>query len=143
MECSIWGEHEIDYVLFYTIPSKKNLTIKPNPDEIDAIKWVSQTQLLSMMDDPKLLFSPWFRIIVNKWVLGNKNTGKRGWWDDLPTTMNTDTFVDVVNVLRFDPPNEHMGGGGDAGPMFGGDGENSGSDHKSSDESHELVGDST
>jgi len=114
---SPWGEHEIDYVLFLTIPSKNAITLNPHPDEVDDTKWVTQSQLLSMFDDKKLLFSPWFRIIVNKWVIGT-NEGKKGWWDDLTVTMTTDTFCDYTTVHRFDPPAEHMGGGGDAGAMM-------------------------
>ena len=99
-----------------------------------------------MMDDPELLFSPWFRIIVQKWVLGGTagtgtasgNSSKKGWWDDLNLTMNTDTFVDVENVHCFDPPTEHMGGGGDAGPLFGNDPAGDGFDTE-----EQLVGDAS
>lgn len=124
---SPWGEHEIDYVLFITIPSKDGLTLKPHPDEVDDVKWVTQSQLLEMFDDPDLLFSPWFRIITNRWMIGggggDSNGGKKkgGWWDDLERTMKTDDFCDYGTIHRFDPPAEHMGGGGDAGPMFDGD----------------------
>jgi hypothetical protein len=41
-----------------------------------------------------------------------------GWWDDLDRTMNTDDYCDHVAIHRFDPPLEHMGGAGDAGPLF-------------------------
>ena len=117
---SPWGEHEIDYVLFITIPSKDVLTLKPHPDEVDDVKWVTQSQLLTMFDDDSLLFSPWFRLITKKWMIGGKNAngGKGGWWDDLDRTMNTNDFCDYETIHRFDPPDEHMGGGGDAGPMF-------------------------
>lgn len=110
---SPWGEHEIDYVLFFTVPSKDMLTIKGHPDEVDDVKWVTQTQLVSMMEDPNLLFSPWFRLIVNKWVLSTD-----GWWSQLKKTMETDVHCDFQNIHCFDPPKEHMGGGGDAGPLF-------------------------
>ena len=55
------------------------------------------------------LWSPWFRLIVNKWLLP---TG--GWWDDLNVTMTTDKFCDYSNVHKFDPPQEHVGGAGNA-----------------------------
>jgi len=116
---SPWGEHEIDYVLFFTVPTKDALTIRPRPDEVDDVKWVTKSKLVSMMNDPKLLFSPWFRIIVAKWAL---NDG--GWWDNLKETMETDKQCDYVNIHPFDPPVEHMGGLGNAGPMFGKDGDN-------------------
>lgn len=110
---SPWGEHEIDYVLFYTVPNKSVLTIKPHPEEIDDIKWVTQEKLHEMMNDSSLLFSPWFRIIVNKWV-----TSENGWWQDLKVTMETDKFCDYGSIHRFDPPAEHMGGAGNAKAKF-------------------------
>ena len=109
---SPWGEHEIDYVLFYTVPSKSDLTIKGHPDEVDDVKWVTKEVLLEMMADKNLLFSPWFRLICKKWVFDH-------WWKDLKTTMTTDEQVDLVNIHRFDPPTEHFGGGGKAGPLVG------------------------
>jgi len=110
---SIWGEHEIDYVLFYTVSSKDELTIKGHPDEVDAVKWVTKSELISMMADENLLFSPWFRLICNKWVLPCG-----GWWSQLKETMETDLHCDYKTIHCFDPPEEHMGGSGDAGPLF-------------------------
>mmetsp|Transcript_10817 Transcript_10817/g.15252 ORF Transcript_10817/g.15252 Transcript_10817/m.15252 type:complete len:664 (+) Transcript_10817:523-2514(+) len=110
---SPWGEHEIDYVLFFVVPSKNDITVTPNPEEVDAVKWVTKSKLLSMMADTNLLFSPWFRIIVKKWMLC-----EGGWWEDLKNTMETSVHCDYKSILRFDPPDEHMGGKGKAGPMF-------------------------
>uniref|UniRef100_A0A7S2PF74 Nudix hydrolase domain-containing protein n=1 Tax=Skeletonema marinoi TaxID=267567 RepID=A0A7S2PF74_9STRA len=117
-EKSPWGEHEIDYVLFITVPSKDSITLKPHPDEVDDVCWVTQSKLLEMFADDDLLFSPWFRLIANRWMIGGGENGKGGWWDDLDRTMNTDDFCDYENIHRFDPPTEHLGGGGDAGPWL-------------------------
>jgi len=111
--CSPWGEHEIDYVLFYTIPNKDSLTLKPHPDEVDAIQWVSQERLNTMFADTSLLFSPWFRLIVQKWFLG-----PTGWWTNWKDCMTTDKYNDYTTIHRFDPPKEHLGGAGKAGPLF-------------------------
>ena len=92
--CSPWGEHEIDYVLFVVIPNKKAITLKPHPDEVDECKWVSPQELEKMMADPKLLFSPWFRIICKKWLV---NT----WWKDLEETMQTDKPARLTNDIVF------------------------------------------
>lgn len=129
-EKSPWGEHEIDYMLFVTIPSKSKLTLNPHPDEVDDVSWVTQSQLLEMFDDDTLLFSPWFRLIAKKWMIGGKtnNIGgitdsqnsEDGWWDDLDRTMDTNDFCDYETIHRFDPPDVHLGGAGDAGPLFDG-----------------------
>ncbi len=108
-----WGEHEIDYVLFFTVPNKSMLTIKPHPEEVDDYKWVTKEKLKEMMGDSSLLFSPWFRIINKRWL-----SSENGWWKDLDVTMTTDKFCDYETIHRFDPPKEHMGGGGNAKAKF-------------------------
>lgn len=99
---SPWGEHEIDYVLFFSVKDKAALTIKPHPDEVDACRWVTRRGLMDMMEDKKLLFSPWFRLICKKWLLDS-------WWKDLNETMTTDKYCDFVKIYRFDPPKEVRG----------------------------------
>jgi isopentenyl-diphosphate delta-isomerase type 1 len=111
---SPWGEHEIDYVLFFCVKNKADLTVNPHPDEVDEAKWVSPLVLQDMMADQKLLFSPWFRLICQKWLL-------HIWWKDLQITMTTDKCCDYDHIHEFDPPTEHLGGGGNAGPLFGGE----------------------
>lgn len=108
---SPWGEHEIDYVLFVVVPNKSALTLTPHPDEVDDVKWVSKQVLQEMMSDDSLLFSPWFRIITKKWLMGL-------WWDNLEETMTTQKHVDCTTIHEFDPPAEHLGGSGKAGPLF-------------------------
>jgi len=108
---SPWGEHEIDYVLFILV-DKKTLPVKPHPEEVDDVMWVSKEKLIAEMKVG--LWSPWFRLIVNRWLIPDG-----GWWDNLKTTMETDEFCDYDVIHRFDPPEEHMGGGGDAGPYLG------------------------
>jgi hypothetical protein len=118
---SPWGEHEIDYVLFITIPDAKNkVTVVPHPDEVDAVQWVTKSQLMEAMKEEEdatkpRLWSPWFRIIVNRWCLTKDGNG---WWDNLHQTMTTNIHCDYTCVHRFDPPNEHMGGKGKAGPWL-------------------------
>ena len=128
----VHGANEIDYILFITIPNKSQITLNPHPDEVDDIKWVTQSQLLDMFNDKKLLFSPWFRIIAQRWMIGSNNTknqvdseriggddgGEEGWWDDLDRTMSTTDFCDYDTIHRFDPPDEHMGGAGNASSLF-------------------------
>jgi isopentenyl-diphosphate delta-isomerase type 1 len=105
---SPWGEHEVDYILFV----KKNVTLKPNTEEVCDTKYVTLSELQSMMEPSSgLLWSPWFRIIAEQFLVH--------WWKDLDATLTTDKFVDYATIHRFDPTEEHMGGAGKAGPYLG------------------------
>ncbi|KAF5833135.1 NUDIX hydrolase domain-like protein [Dunaliella salina] len=67
-----WGEHEVDYVLFIRAP----VTLSPNAEEVDGVRYVTPKELQEMMDPSSgLLWSPWFRIIAEKWL--------QTWWADL------------------------------------------------------------
>jgi isopentenyl-diphosphate delta-isomerase len=106
---SPWGEHEIDYVLFACIDSADAIKLNPNDDEVDGCKWVSIDELKTMFDDKSLLFSPWFRIICEKWLWN--------WWADLDGSMSG-KYDDYKTIYEFDPPVEHLGGAGSAQPLF-------------------------
>ena len=104
---SPWGEHEIDYVLFI----KADVKCAPNPEEVGGIQYVTLPELKAMMEPSSgLTWSPWFRIIVERFL--------EPWWKDLDTTLNTDKMVDAKTIHRFDPPELHMGGEGNAGPFL-------------------------
>jgi farnesyl-diphosphate farnesyltransferase len=108
---SEWGEHEVDYILFLQVHSS-SLSIKPNPDEVDAIQYVTLPELQRLMHPSSgLLWSPWFKIIAERFL--------PQWWADLSTTLTTNTYFDPKTIHKFDPPKEHMGGGGNAGPYLG------------------------
>jgi len=82
-----WGEHEIDYILFI----KANVTVAPNPEEVGDFKYVTLPELkLMMAPDSGLKWSPWFRIIVDRFL--------DEWWADLDTTLSTDKFLDVTSI---------------------------------------------
>lgn len=85
-----WGEHEVDYILFFS----GDVDVQPNPEEIRDHKYVTHRELIEMMDPSSgLKWSPWFRIIVQKW-LGQ-------WWGDLPGVFGTDKYVDVSTIHRL------------------------------------------
>ena len=114
---SPWGEHEIDYVLFFTVQDKDLLTIQPHLDEVEDCRWVTQGILGEMMNDLSLLFSPWFRIIYQRWLATGSTTGA-DWWKDLKVTTGTDKLCDYRTIHRFDPSVEYMGGAGNAKAMY-------------------------
>jgi len=66
-----WGEHEIDYILFFT----GDVTVQANPNEIRDQKYVSKAELQAMFDDPANSFTPWFKLIARDFLFG--------WWDEL------------------------------------------------------------
>ena len=105
---SPWGEHEVDYILFM----QANVKCIPNPDEVKAVQYVSLEELRTqMLPSSGLLWSPWFRIIVENFL--------PHWWNNLSDTLNTDKYVDVKSIHKFDPTTEHMGGAGEAGAWLG------------------------
>jgi len=101
---SPFGEHEIDYILFI----QADVDVKPNPEEVSDFRYVSLDELREMMaPDSGLLWSPWFRIITERF-LGN-------WWNDLKETLGTSRHVDVDSIHRFECSSEYLGGAGNAG----------------------------
>lgn len=76
-----WGEHEIDYILFV----KANPTLKVVPNEVKATRWVSQDGLKAMMNDPELIFTPWFRLICEEALFP--------WWDRLDNLPEGDDQI--------------------------------------------------
>ena len=105
---SKWGEHEIDYILFIKADTK----VKLNPEEVSEVKYVTFSELMTMMRPQSgLLWSPWFRIIAEQFLVH--------WMADLNATLTTNKYVDVATIHRFDPYPEHMGGAGGAGKWLG------------------------
>ncbi|KAF2209138.1 hypothetical protein CERZMDRAFT_114097 [Cercospora zeae-maydis SCOH1-5] len=67
----IWGEHEIDYILFL----QADVTIKANANEVRDWKYVTMHELRTMLDGDGALnqFTPWFRLICRDALFQ--------WWD--------------------------------------------------------------
>lgn len=87
---SPWGEHEMDYILISRMPRAK-VVLNLNADEVQDTKYVTREELQKMMHpDSGLLWSPWFRIIAEKFL--------DIWWRDLDKTLHTDLHVDVDHI---------------------------------------------
>lgn len=100
-----FGEHEIDYILFGQGDIGE---LRPNPEEVQDYRYVTQAELQALMEpSTNLLWSPWFRIIAERFL--------SRWWADLPATLQTNEFVDLATIHRFDCSGEHLGGAGGAG----------------------------
>lgn len=57
----MWGEHEIDYILFI----KADVDLQPNLNEVRDTTYVTADRLKEMFQDEKLKFTPWFKLICN------------------------------------------------------------------------------
>jgi len=82
----MWGEHEVDYILFLTA----DVTVAPNKNEIRDHKYVSKDELRAMFDDPSNSFTPWFKLIARDFLFG--------WWDELYKRRDSQGRVVAKNV---------------------------------------------
>lgn len=85
----MWGEHEVDYILFLVA----DVTVTPNINEIRDYKYVSKEELQSMFEDPGNLFTPWFKLIARDFLFG--------WWDELYKRRNPDGKLVASNLAGF------------------------------------------
>lgn len=91
-EAGMWGEHELDYVLV-TQQDAASLHLAPNPQEIEAVRFVDRNELRAMMDPSSgLRWSPWFRILAKRLL--------PAWWDSLDEVVLGGRFVDG-QIHRF------------------------------------------
>ncbi|GHJ89452.1 hypothetical protein NliqN6_5854 [Naganishia liquefaciens] len=76
----VWGEHEIDYILFAT----EDVTLDLNPNEVSDARYVNEQELRAMFDDQENSFTPWFKLICRDllfpwWQLMLERSRKAGW----------------------------------------------------------------
>jgi len=67
----MWGEHEVDYILFLTA----DVSVTPNRNEVRDYKFVDKEELQAMFQDKGNIFTPWFKLIARDFLFG--------WWDEL------------------------------------------------------------
>jgi isopentenyl-diphosphate delta-isomerase len=82
-EEGIWGEHEIDYILFAT----KDVTLDLNLNEVSDATYVNEQELRAMFDDSINAFTPWFKLICRDllfpwWSLMLTRSRQAGWQYD-------------------------------------------------------------
>jgi len=82
----VWGEHEVDYILFLTA----DVDVTPNLNEIRDHKYVSKQELQAMFEDPKNAFTPWFKLIARDFLFG--------WWDELIARRGADGKVKAKSL---------------------------------------------
>ncbi|XP_033639471.1 isopentenyl-diphosphate Delta-isomerase 1-like [Asterias rubens] len=69
----IWGEHEIDYILFM----QKDVDIKPEPNEVQNVKYIDAGELDEFLNSEAAgtKITPWFKLIAQ--------TKLPDWWKHL------------------------------------------------------------
>lgn len=85
----IWGEHEIDYILFV----QKNVTLNPDTNEIKSYCYVTQEELKQLLEKAsknEIKITPWFKLIAETFLFK--------WWDNL---HNLNRFVDHEKIHRM------------------------------------------
>ncbi|XP_030177851.1 isopentenyl-diphosphate Delta-isomerase 1 isoform X1 [Lynx canadensis] len=85
----IWGEHEIDYILFV----KKNVTLNPDPNEIKSYCYVTKEELKELLKKAasgEIKITPWFQIVAEAFLFK--------WWDNL---NHLSQFVDHDKIHRM------------------------------------------
>lgn len=85
----VWGEHEIDYILFM----QKEVELAPDPNEIKSHCYVSKEELKELLEKAKrkeVQITPWFSLIAETFLFK--------WWDNL---HNLKQFMDHDNIHRM------------------------------------------
>nr|AIP94026.1 isopentenyl pyrophosphate isomerase [Phaffia rhodozyma] len=82
----LWGEHEIDYILFSTTPTEHT----GNPNEVSDTRYVTKPELQAMFEDESNSFTPWFKLIARDFLFG--------WWDQLLARRNEKGEVDAKSL---------------------------------------------
>lgn len=86
---SKWGEHEVDYILFL----RKDVALKPNPNEVSRIAYVSLTgfqEFKGYLETNNIPFTPWFNLILKSHLIG--------WWKQLEN----------LDSIEYDPTIHHL-----------------------------------
>ena len=82
----IFGEHEIDYILFV----KGDFIVNENKNEIKSYKYVTQSELKQLINDKSIEITPWFRLISSTYLFK--------WWSSIDNLNKT---IEHNNIHRF------------------------------------------
>eukprot|EP00525_Craspedostauros_australis_P009315 CAMPEP_0198127698 /NCGR_PEP_ID=MMETSP1442-20131203/47768_1 /TAXON_ID= /ORGANISM="Craspedostauros australis, Strain CCMP3328" /LENGTH=257 /DNA_ID=CAMNT_0043787723 /DNA_START=519 /DNA_END=1292 /DNA_ORIENTATION=+ len=90
-----WGEHEVDYIIFLQIEEP---AMQINPDEVSECKYLTIAEMKEMLQEPDLLWSPWFKGIMER--------GGFEWWENLDDAMAGKYTSETITFFDADP--EHF-----------------------------------
>ncbi|XP_017142864.1 isopentenyl-diphosphate Delta-isomerase 1 [Drosophila miranda] len=82
----VWGEHEIDYILFL----QKDVTLRPNSNEVSEVRFLKRDEIDDAVSNFSAPLTPWFSLILRHRL--------KQWWDNLNGLKQ---FEDLKNIQRF------------------------------------------
>lgn len=77
----------VDYILFI----KANVDLDINKNEVQATQYVNPEELKNLFNDPKLKFTPWFKLICESMLFE--------WWAHLDSGL--ETYTDEQEIRRM------------------------------------------
>lgn len=84
-----WGEAEIDYIFII----RKNLQLKPNPDEVKSYRYVTKDEMKDLLlngDKKSIKITPWVRLLARDFLFK--------YWDNLDSL---DSIADTKNIINY------------------------------------------
>ncbi|WFD33879.1 isopentenyl-diphosphate Delta-isomerase [Malassezia cuniculi] len=92
----LWGEHEIDYILFVVA----DVTLDVNRNEVCDEQWVSPDELRKLMEENEPgAFTPWFKLIVSRFLFP--------WWNVLLESRSGDGPLDAHSLAHLEDSDIH------------------------------------
>lgn len=98
--CDVWGEHEVDHILFYQCNRTDQLKIRPQPNEVSHVRWVTQPELRQLFADSKssqgtelVQITPWFRMICETFLYK--------WWSALDAKHSSLTSTQEQQTIHL------------------------------------------
>lgn len=90
MSDAVWGEHEIDYILFLI----KDVEVHPSKNEVEAVRYVDMEQLQQWLSQAQsgsseIRLTPWFLFIAENFLFN--------WWKHLETNQ----LFEITNNNRI------------------------------------------
>ena len=92
----MWGENEVDYVLFARFPgkSKTEANMKFNKNEIKAVKWIEKEKIKAFLKEKEDMgekTTPWMKMILDYKLLE--------WWEAFEKDqLRLDHFKEVIDL---------------------------------------------
>lgn len=85
----MWGEAEIDYIFIL----RKNLTLNPNPEEVQSIRYVTKEEMRDLLQNQQMhdiKITPWVRLLAKSFLFS--------YWDNL---HNIDKIAQPKSIVHY------------------------------------------